>query len=143
MNISCRCKGEVTILDLAGRLSVSPGETELHALRSTIAELIAERRVWVALRLTDLTSIDARGLGEFVFTLTTLRERGGELMLIAPTVAVKKMLAVTRLDTVFPLYDSELEATRRIRRVAPSTSGEPSGNAFRSALVEPAALQAR
>jgi anti-sigma B factor antagonist len=141
MEINCRYKGEVTILDLAGRLSVSPGETELLTLRSTIAELVVEGRVWVALCLTGLSSIDARGLGELAFTLTTLRARGGDLMLIAPTAAVRKMLAVSRLDTVFSLYDSELEAMRRIRRVAPSTSGGPSGHDFRSSLVESAALQ--
>jgi anti-sigma B factor antagonist len=134
MEISCRRKREVTILDLAGRLRVSPRETELLTLRSTIAELVAEGRVWVALRLTGLASIDARGLGELVFTLTTLRARGGDLMLIAPTAAVRKMLAVTRLDTVFSLYDSELEATRRLRRVGPSAGGGLWGNDFRSPL---------
>jgi anti-sigma B factor antagonist len=120
MEISCRCKGEVTILDLAGRFRVSPGETEILTLRSTVADLVAEGRVCVALHLTGLASIDARGLGELLHTLTTLRARGGDLMLIAPTAAVKKVLAVTRLDKVFPLCDSELEATRRIRRVVPS-----------------------
>jgi anti-sigma B factor antagonist len=134
MEIRSRCTREVTILDLAGRLRVSPGDTELLTLRSTIAELVAEGRVWVALRLTGLASIDARGLGELVFTLTTLRARGGDLMLIAPTAAVRKMLAVTRLDTVFSLYDSELEATRRLRRVGPSAGGGLLGNDFRSPL---------
>jgi anti-sigma B factor antagonist len=134
MEIRCRRKSEVTILDLAGRFTVSPRETELLTLRSTIAELVAEGRVWVALRLTGLASIDARGLGELVFTLTTLRARGGDLMLIAPTAAVRKMLAVTRLDTVFSLYDSELEATRRLQRVGPSAGGGLLGNDFGSPL---------
>ena len=120
MEIRCRRKREVTILDLAGRLMVSPGDTELLALRSTIAELVAEGRVWVSVCLTGLASIDARGLGELVFTLMTLRARGGDLMLVAPTAAVRKMLAVTRLDTIFPLSDSELEATRRLRRDFPT-----------------------
>ena len=124
MEIRCRCKREVTILDLAGRLMVSPGDAELLTLRSTIAELVAEGRVWVALSLTGLASIDARGLGELVSTLMTLRAHGGNLMLIAPTAAVRKMLAVTRLDTVFSLYDSELETTRRLRRVEPSTEAD-------------------
>ena len=130
MEIRCRRKREVTILDLAGRLMVSPGDTELLALRSTIAELIAEGHVWVSLCLTGLASIDARGLGELVFTLMTLRARGGDLMLIAPTGAVRKMLAVTRLDTVFSLSDSELEAMRRLRRGGPSAGGGLLGNDF-------------
>jgi hypothetical protein len=55
-------------------------------------------------------------------------------MLIAPTAAVRKMLAVTRLDTVFSLCDSEQEATRRPRRVGPSAGGGFLGNDFRSPM---------
>jgi anti-sigma B factor antagonist len=137
MEISCRHKGKATILDLSGRLQVSAGETELLKLRSTIAELVKSGRVWVGLGLTGLGSIDARGLGDLVLALTTLRAHGGDLMLITPTALVKKMLAVTRLDTVFPIYTSELEAMRRIGRVGP-----PHGlrdNEFRS-LTESAAF---
>jgi anti-sigma B factor antagonist len=121
MEISRRHRGEATILDLSGRLQVSAGETELIELRSTFAELVEGGRVWVALCLAGVRSIDARGLGDLVFMLTTLRAHGGDLMLIAPTAVVKKMLAVTRLDRVFQIYDSELEASRRIGRGRPPT----------------------
>ena len=117
MDMTCRIAGDIAILDLAGRFVVSPGETEIVPLRSVVRKLIADQRILLALNLRSLAAIDARGLGELVSTLTTLRRCGGELILIAPTAVVTKMLAVTRLDRVFPSCDSELEAVRRLRRI--------------------------
>jgi anti-anti-sigma factor len=109
MEIACRQAGFLTILDLTGRCAVSPGESEIAALRSTIMRLIAEGRVHVAANLAALTSVDTRGLAEFVFAHRALVAAGGELTLVAPNVVVRKMLSATRLDALFRLYDSETE----------------------------------
>ena len=128
MDMTCRIAGDIAILDLAGRFVVSPGETEIVPLRSVVRKLIADQRILLALNLRSLAAIDARGLGELVSTLTTLRRCGGELILIAPTVVVTKMLAVTRLDRVFPSCDSELEAVRRLRRTVPARENRSRAN---------------
>jgi anti-anti-sigma factor len=126
--MTCRIAGDIAILDLAGRFVVSPGETEIVPLRSVVRKLIADQRILLALNLRSLAAIDARGLGELVSTLTTLRRCGGELILIAPTAVVTKMLAVTRLDRVFPSCDSELEAVRRLRRSVPARENRSRAN---------------
>ena len=120
MEITCRFRGGLTILDLTGRFVVSRGETQILPLRVTIRELIAEGRILVALNVAKLASIDARGLGELVLAFTTLRDRGGALTLIAPTPTLRTLLSVTRLDTVLPCCQSEGEATRAISRVVSS-----------------------
>ena len=120
MDLTCRFAGDVAILDLTGRLMVSAGETEILPLRSAVSALIAEGRILLALNVAGLASIDARGLGELVYTLTTLRSCGGELTLIAPTAGVRRMLLVTRLDQALHACDSESEATRRLRRAEAS-----------------------
>ena len=122
MDLSCRFLGDVAILDLIGRFVVTAGETEVLLLRSAVGKLIGEDRIFVALNLTRVTSIDAHGLGELVAALATLRNRGGQLVLIAPSRVVSKMLSVTRLNTVLPSCDSELDALCRLR----CTLGEPS-----------------
>jgi anti-sigma B factor antagonist len=104
-----RFVGDVTVLDLAGRLVVSSSETEIVPLRAAVTDLMAEGRVKIALGLRRLTSIDARGLGELVLILQRLRRSGGRLVLVAPTPCVRKLLSVTRLDTVFELCSSEPE----------------------------------
>ena len=134
MDMTCRIAGDIAILDLAGRFVVSPGETEIVPLRSVVRKLIADQRILLALNLRSLAAIDARGLGELVSTLTTLRRCGGELILIAPTAVVTKMLAVTRLDRVFPSCDSELEAVRRLRRIVRARENRSRGNDCGAAL---------
>ena len=91
----------MAILALHGRLTVCAAETESPPLCTAIGEQIAEGRVRVALDLANMSYIDARGLGELVTAFTTLRRSGGQLTLIAPSVWVRQLLAVTRLDTVF------------------------------------------
>ena len=121
MDMTCRFTGDIAILDLAGRFVVDAGDTEVVPLRSAVRKLIADQRLLLALNLERLATIDARGLGELVSTLTTLRRCGGELILIAPTRVVRRMLSVTRLDRVFPSCDSESEAVRRLRRTVLSS----------------------
>jgi anti-sigma B factor antagonist len=112
VDIARRFRGSLTVLDLTGRFVVSPGEGEIQPLRSAIRALIAEARVNIALNLAGLTSIDARGLGELVFTRTVLRCHGGDLALVEPSQTVRKLLHVTRLERVFRVYDSEVDAVR-------------------------------
>jgi anti-sigma B factor antagonist len=109
MEIARRLEADLTILGLTGRCVVSSGESELVELRSAIVASMLEGRPRVALDLKGLASIDARGLGELVFAYRMLRGAGGGLALVSPTATVRKMLAVTRLDTVFPLCESEAE----------------------------------
>jgi anti-sigma B factor antagonist len=94
------------VLDLTGRCSVGPGEEELLEFRSTIERLIAEGQTRVAVDLRALQSLDARGLGELVTAWRLLSAAGGSLLLRNPNQHVKKLLAVTRLDTVLPVHDA-------------------------------------
>jgi anti-sigma B factor antagonist len=109
MEITCRSVGGVTVLDLAGRLTVSPAEVEVAPLRTAFCELVTAGRVDVAVNLAGLTHLDARGLGELVVAMKTLRLHGGRLTLVAPPARVARMLAVTGLDTVFERCDTEAQ----------------------------------
>ena len=118
MVIGRRFRGGLTVLDLSGRFVVSAGESEILPFRSAIRALIEDGRVLVALNLAALTSIDARGLGELVFTRTVLRSHGGDLTLVDPSATVRKLLLVTRLDKIFRVFDSELAASHASRAMA-------------------------
>ena len=115
MDVTCRFAEDVAVLDLVGPFVVSEEETEVLALRSALDALIAEECVLVVFNIGRLTFIDARGLGELVSTLAMLRGCGGELMLVAPTARVKRILSVTRLDGVLHSCDSEPDAILRLR----------------------------
>ena len=99
----------VTVLDLTGRLVVSPGEIEVAPLRTAIGALMTAGCVDVAVNVAGLTYLDARGLGELVLAMKTLRLHGGRLRLVAPSARVARMLAVTGLDRVFERCDTEAQ----------------------------------
>lgn len=109
MEIAWRAVGDVTVLDLTGRLTVSPSDTEVAPLRAAIGELTTEGGADVALNLAGLTYLDARGLGELVHALKMVRAAGGQLMLLKPSPRVARLLSVTRLDTVFECCETEDE----------------------------------
>ena len=109
MQISRRSVGHIPILDLSGRFVVwtDPDRT---SLRTPVTKLVSEGRVNVLVHLARVTDIDAHGLGELVWGVTMLRRSGGQMALIAPSRCVRRLLALTRLDTVLAIYDSECDA---------------------------------
>jgi hypothetical protein len=56
------------------------------------------------------SDIDAHGVGELAWSLTMLQRSGGRMALIAPCPWVRRLLALTRLDTILAIYDSEFDA---------------------------------
>ena len=117
MDVTCRRLGRLTILDLRGRCTVGPDEAEVSRLRSAIMRLIFEGRADVAANLAAVKSMDARCLGELVYAHRALVAAGGALTIVAPNSTIRKMLAVTRLDTVLRLVDSEAEWADDVRRM--------------------------
>jgi anti-sigma B factor antagonist len=132
MEITRRTVKGVMLLDLTGALSVGSAEVEGAPLGTAIRELTRGGCLDIALNLAGLTHLDARGLGELVFALKTVRGCGGRLSLVAPSPRVRKLLAVTRLDTIFECYDSEAEFLTR--SLVPS-SIRPNGCAFDGAYA--------
>jgi anti-sigma B factor antagonist len=97
----------VAVLDLAGMIRLGKGSIELHeALRCLVAD--GERKI--LLNLAGVTQIDSSGLGELVSGYRTLRQFGGELKLFHLSERIYELLAMTKLLTVFDIYDNEPEA---------------------------------
>jgi anti-sigma B factor antagonist len=117
MEMTWRFVNGVVLLDLKGRLTTGAADLGRGSLRVAVAELTAGGCVDIALNLAGLTALDAGGLGELVLALRAAREHGGRLTLVAPLPRVRRMLAVTRLDTVFDVCGTEAEL--RARRTVP------------------------
>ena len=109
MQITRRYIHDIPILDLTGRFVVC-ADPERTALRKPVATLVSEGHVNVLVDLARVTDIDAHGLGELAWGVTTLRRSGGQMALVAPTLWVRRLLALTRLDTILPIYDSAVAA---------------------------------
>ena len=113
VHTSERVVNDLTILRLYGDLAASPEDTELETFKSALADLLTRGRLVIAINLAGTKVVDAEGLGELVAGLKRAKCLGGRLALIAPAERVRKLLAVTKLDSVFKLFASEQEAIDR------------------------------
>jgi len=107
--IDQRRNGDVTILDLKGRLRVGGNAVALHR---SIRSLVLEKKTQIILNLAGVTFIDSCGLGELVASQVSVENKGGEIKLIGLTDQLRELFRATRLLAVFDTYDNEAEAIR-------------------------------
>jgi anti-sigma B factor antagonist len=107
LSISTRQLDGVTILDLSGRITLGEGSVQL---RDAIRDLISKGEKNILLSLGDVNYIDSSGLGELVSAFTTAKNQNAEVKLLNLTKKVKDVLQVTKLYTVFDIYDDEAHA---------------------------------
>jgi anti-sigma B factor antagonist len=105
--INQRRAADVTILDLKGKLRIGGNAVALHR---SIRSLILEKKLLIVMNLTGVTFIDSCGLGELVASQISAQNKGGEIKLVGLTDALRELLTVTKLVTVFDIYDKEADA---------------------------------
>ena len=102
LRLSTRTLERVTILDCHGRIVF--GE-ESMLLRDTVKKLLGESKNLV-INLGGVNYIDSGGLGTLVGLFTSARSAGGHIKLASLTHRVTELLAVTKLVTVFEVFDN-------------------------------------
>ncbi len=107
LNITERQAGDVTILDMDGKVTIGEGSV---ALRTSIRKLLGEGKKKILLNLGSVGYVDSSGIGELVSSFTAVNKEGGSLRLLNLTQKIQDLLAITKLLTVFDVYDSESEA---------------------------------
>ena len=107
MKANYRQVGDVTIVDLNGRIVLGEGST---VLRETVQDLVSKAQNKILLNMGDVSYIDSSGIGELVHAFTTVRNKGGELKLLNLTKKVHDLLQITKLYTVFDIKDDEAAA---------------------------------
>jgi len=109
VKLSTRQVGNVTVIDVAGRITLGEGSS---ALRETLRDLVAKNQTKILLNLADVTYIDSSGIGELVSGYTTVTNTGGSLKLLNLNKRVKDLLQITKLYTVFEVHEDEAAAIR-------------------------------
>jgi anti-sigma B factor antagonist len=109
IKLNMRQVGDVTVLDLAGRITLGEGSS---ALRDSLKEHIAKGEKKILLNLGEVSYIDSSGIGELVSGFTTVTNQGGQMKLLGLNKRVKDLLQVTKLYTVFEVFEDEAEAIR-------------------------------
>ena len=102
--IKIRKVDNVVIMDLSGKLTI--GEPVIQ-LRDTLRGQVAEGNLKIIVNLADVSYVDSSGLGELVSSYTTVRGKGGDIKLLKLTAKIKDLLQMTKLLTVFEVFDDE------------------------------------
>jgi anti-sigma B factor antagonist len=114
MDISKRRVGDITILDLQGRLTIGGGA---ELLRDTVASIVFQGDRKVLLNLAGVPSMDSGGLGELVRCSWVVGKQSGAIRLVNLTSKITDLLAITKLSNVFDTFDSEAEALKSFPEV--------------------------
>src|SRR6201989_1153571 len=109
MQIEQRAVGDVTVLDLKGRVTLGEGD---ELLKDKVNSLLNQGKKKLVLNLADVPYVDSAGLGALVRTYTTVSRQGGGLKLLNLTKRIMDLLSITKLLTVFEVFESEGEAVR-------------------------------
>lgn len=96
LNVRAEKFGDVTVLHLRGRIIIGDATKILREIARAQTSACA-----LVLDLAEVDVIDARGLGVLVELHHWAQSRGVEFRLMNVTLRVEKVLAITRLDTVF------------------------------------------
>jgi anti-sigma B factor antagonist len=109
VKLSSRQVGDVTVIDVAGRITLGEGSS---ALRDALRELVGKNQKKILLNLGEVSYIDSSGIGELVSGFTTVTNSGGNLKLLNLNKRVKDLLQITKLYTVFDVHEDEAGAIR-------------------------------
>ncbi|MEW5974882.1 MAG: STAS domain-containing protein [Acidobacteriota bacterium] len=101
--------GEVAVLSPQGKIVIGD---EVGALRENIKELLQSGKTNILLNLEGVSYIDSTGVGALVGIYTTIRNQGGQLKLSNLTQRIRDILLVTKLLTVFDIYENESEGAK-------------------------------
>jgi anti-sigma B factor antagonist len=112
MKIETRTVGDITVLDCSGKITLGEGTM---AVRNTVRDILKKNGKKIILNLADVNYIDSSGIGELVSTYTTVTNSGGQLKLLSLTKKIQELLAITKLLTVFQVFDNEQSALASFR----------------------------
>jgi anti-sigma B factor antagonist len=113
MNVTTRQRGDVNVLDLAGRLTVGMGDLVLRDAVRGALELGARN---LLLNFGAIQTIDSAGMGELVTAYTAASTRGARLKLCSLPAPTKELFRLMNLLSVLDVYDSEEAAIEAFGR---------------------------
>ena len=131
LSLNQRRAGDVIILDLTGKITIGDTNRQLH---HALQRLAAEGEHNVVLQLSQVTYVDSTGLGELVAGYSTLKRNGGRLALVNVPDRVMDLMTITKLYTVFDIYDTEAEATESFTSIPAGEIPPPIVNAAATRL---------
>jgi len=109
VSFQTKSMGDVCVVSPEGKIVIGD---EVGALREKIKELLEGGNKNILINLANVSYIDSTGVGALVGSFTTIRNQGGQMKLSNLSQRVRDILLVTKLLTVFDVYETETEGTK-------------------------------
>ncbi len=109
---SSREVGDVTVIDMEGRITLGEGSS---LLRDLVREKVGKGHKKIVMNLAGVVYIDSTGLGELVSGYRLIKSEGGELKLLNLPKKVTDLLQITKLYSVFDIHNQESQAVGSFR----------------------------
>ena len=106
MKVNIRQEGEVSVVDLSGKITIGEGDV---LLRERVNELLEAGENRILLNLEKVKYMDSAGIGELVACYKRAKEKDGTVKLLNPSGKVYDLLQLTKLEEVFDTYRDEGE----------------------------------
>src|SRR5690606_38319114 len=109
MTFEHQIKDNVLTLRLSGDLI---GEDTGTSIMSVVSDAIQQQITVGIIDISNLRYINSSGIGVLITILTKFRNKGGEVYLLRPSESVKKLLVITKLNSIFQIIQSEDEVLK-------------------------------
>jgi anti-sigma B factor antagonist len=113
MKYTSKVKDETLIIQLQGDLI---GEENGLELVDLVNDKINDSILLCAIDLSGVRYMNSSGIGVLITLLTKFRNKGGEVVLINPSEQIKKLLIITKLNAIFNIVASEVEALSKLKK---------------------------
>jgi anti-sigma B factor antagonist len=107
MNFTHNIRNEILFINLQGDLL---GENNGVKVVEIANDMISKKIISCAVNLSEVRYMNSNGIGILITLLTKFRNKDGELVLIKPSEQMKKLLIITKLNSIFTIVESEEEA---------------------------------
>jgi anti-sigma B factor antagonist len=109
MQAVTRAIGEITVVDIKGRITLGEGNV---ILREIMAGLLENGNKHILLNMTDVAHVDSAGIGELVRSHASVRKQGGHMKLANVNKKVQDLFQMTMLSAVFDIHQDEPSAIK-------------------------------
>jgi anti-sigma B factor antagonist len=111
--VTSRAISGVIVIDLSGRLDFLE-----VSMREEVQKLLEQGSREFVINLAEVPYVDSFGLGQLITILTSIQRAGGKMTLLWPTPQVLKLFELSKLDTVFTIWNEEHHAVGVRNRAA-------------------------
>src|SRR5262245_38256683 len=113
MDILQRRNGNVVILDIHGAISLGESKEKFARIMDT---LFQEPSVNVLVNFEGINYLDSTGIGELIGYMNKFTENKRHLKILNPQERIRKLLKITKLDSIFEIYEDESAALKSFPR---------------------------